>query len=505
MRARDDAARSAALLLARGFVVARAPATEIRATGALPPPGPFDAVVATSAKAIALLAPAARAAIVGAPLYVVGEQTAQAAAAGGDCGRGRGRAGRRRAHRGAAPAPRAPFARAVSGRARTQERAGGRPERSRPSHDAGGSLCRRGARRLERRRGARGGGCAAALHYSRRSAALAVALAERGGPRRPFSRAFFMSAFPRTPANRCAPWARRASLAPRSRGRTGSSTRSNARWRDGIDGAARPATTRGFSSRGGSPIENREARARPMADDASRESEPEIAEPAAGGAAPPSREPRHDPGVIEGEATEIHESPPPEPRGRRTRPSEEPRRAANDEPADGGRPEMPSRGRARPASPSSRARSALSSARRWRSARPGSSIRAPPRSTRRPRIWPRSNAAPKASREANANFDKRLVALEASESGAAKAAALEALGGRVAALESAAGKGEAARGRTALAEARAARADAAKALALAAGTGATGRGAGSRAARPPRSTPARWRRASAHWRANWRG
>ena len=79
MRARGEAERSAALLRARGFLTALAPATEIRATGALPPPGPFDAVIATSAKAIALLAPAARDRIAGAPLFVVGRRTARAA------------------------------------------------------------------------------------------------------------------------------------------------------------------------------------------------------------------------------------------------------------------------------------------------------------------------------------------------------------------------------------------------------------------------------------------
>jgi uroporphyrinogen-III synthase len=82
MRARDDAARSAAVLRSRGFLAALAPAIEIRATGALPPLGPFDALTATSAKAIALLAPAARAAIAGPPLFVVGGETAEAAAAG---------------------------------------------------------------------------------------------------------------------------------------------------------------------------------------------------------------------------------------------------------------------------------------------------------------------------------------------------------------------------------------------------------------------------------------
>ncbi len=121
MRARDDAARSAALLRARGFLAALAPAIEIRATGALPPRGPFDAVAATSAKAIALLAPAARAAIAGPPLYVVGEQTAEAAAEAGMPIAAEAAPDVAALIAALLRAPRAPFARAVSGRARTQK------------------------------------------------------------------------------------------------------------------------------------------------------------------------------------------------------------------------------------------------------------------------------------------------------------------------------------------------------------------------------------------------
>ena len=186
MRAHDDAARSAALLLARGFVVARAPATEIRATGALPPPGPFDAVVATSAKAVALLAPAARAAIFGAPLYVVGEQTAQAAAQGGIALAGE-----------AAPDVAALIAalrRRLAPRSHVLYLAG----RERKSaleaalSEAGhlttpvevyAAEARAAWSEDEARAVAE---CGAALHYSRRSAALAVALAERAGLSDPF-------------------------------------------------------------------------------------------------------------------------------------------------------------------------------------------------------------------------------------------------------------------------------------------------------------------------------
>jgi uroporphyrinogen-III synthase len=79
MRAREDAERSAARLQARGFATARAPAIEVRASGAAAPSGPFDAIVATSAKAVTLLASAARAAILDRPLLAAGGETARAA------------------------------------------------------------------------------------------------------------------------------------------------------------------------------------------------------------------------------------------------------------------------------------------------------------------------------------------------------------------------------------------------------------------------------------------
>ncbi len=219
-----------------------------------------------------------------------------------------------------------------------------------------------------------------------------------------------------------------------------------------------------------------------MADDASGKSEPEIVEPA--DAAPPVREPRHDPGVIEGEATEIHEPAPPEP---------PPVEAAGEEPAVEPASEQPG---AEPANEEPAAEPAADA--------DGPEIRLRTRSSAFPFVagalgavvgaalalgaaWfvdPRAAALDAASLRwaalergveaqaaANADFGKRLGALEASEAGAAKAAALEALGRRVAALEGAAGKDEAAQ--AALSEARAARADAAKALALAAGAGQT--------------------------------
>ena len=205
-----------------------------------------------------------------------------------------------------------------------------------------------------------------------------------------------------------------------------------------------------------------------MADDASRESEPEIAGPAAGGAAPPSREPRHDPGVIEGEAREILESPPPEPAAAE---------AAKEEPAAepaADAPEIRPRTRSSGFPFVAGALGALFGA----ALALGAAWLVDPRAAALGAATSHLAALERGAEgqsEANANFDKRLVALEASEPGAAKAAALEALGRRVAALESAAGQSEAARAtlQTALGEAHAARADAAKALAFAAGTAAT--------------------------------
>ena len=186
MRARDDAARSAALLRARGFLAALAPATQIRATGAAPPPGPFDAVVATSAKAIALLAPSARAAIVGPPLYVVGQRTAYAAREAGMAVAGE-----------AAPdvaALSAALLLRLAPRSRVLYLAGReRKNALEAALSQAGHLTRamevyaaeaRAAWSEDEARAV--AGCGAALHYSRRSAALAVALAERAGLADPF-------------------------------------------------------------------------------------------------------------------------------------------------------------------------------------------------------------------------------------------------------------------------------------------------------------------------------
>lgn len=181
MRARDEAARSAALLLARGFAVARAPATEIRATGASPPPGRFDAVAATSAKAIALLVPAARAAIAGPPLFVVGEQTAQAAAQAGialACEAAPDVAALIAAlRRRLAPHSRVLY---LAGRERKSALEAALSEAGHLTTPV--EIYAAEARAAWDEDEARAvAGCGAALHYSRRSAALAAALAERAG------------------------------------------------------------------------------------------------------------------------------------------------------------------------------------------------------------------------------------------------------------------------------------------------------------------------------------
>jgi uroporphyrinogen-III synthase len=81
MRASEDAERSAARLLELGYASVFSPVMRTLATRAAIPSGPFDAVVASSAKAIDLLSPSSRDAILALPLFVVGAQTARAAKA----------------------------------------------------------------------------------------------------------------------------------------------------------------------------------------------------------------------------------------------------------------------------------------------------------------------------------------------------------------------------------------------------------------------------------------
>ncbi len=78
-RSSEDAAAAAKRLTALGFTPLFAPALSIRATGATPPEGSFDALIATSAAAFTVLAPERYAKLASLPLYVVGERTAEVA------------------------------------------------------------------------------------------------------------------------------------------------------------------------------------------------------------------------------------------------------------------------------------------------------------------------------------------------------------------------------------------------------------------------------------------
>ena len=83
MRAEDDAAATAAALATLGFDSAIAPAIEIRALAPPLPDGPFDGVVATSPRAIRALGRGERVRLAATPLYAVGARAAEAAAAAG--------------------------------------------------------------------------------------------------------------------------------------------------------------------------------------------------------------------------------------------------------------------------------------------------------------------------------------------------------------------------------------------------------------------------------------
>ena len=180
-RAQDDAAATAALLRLRGFAAAIAPAIEIRALAATLPEGPFDALIAASPRAIVALDPAERARLKATPLHVVGQRAAQAARDAGLALAGEPAADSAAlAERLVALLP--PSARLLylAGRDRkpTLEAAlaasGAKVEAV--------ALYAAEAREAWSAREARAvAGCAAALHYSRRTATLALALAARAG------------------------------------------------------------------------------------------------------------------------------------------------------------------------------------------------------------------------------------------------------------------------------------------------------------------------------------
>ncbi len=83
MRPIEDARRSAQLLQKRGIEPVFAPVIEIRPTGARLPNEEFDAILVTSANAVAFLSPVDIALLEKRPLYAAGERTAAAAAAAG--------------------------------------------------------------------------------------------------------------------------------------------------------------------------------------------------------------------------------------------------------------------------------------------------------------------------------------------------------------------------------------------------------------------------------------
>jgi len=181
LRAEDDAEATAAELAARGFEAAIAPAIEIHTLPAALPQGPFDALVATSRRAIQALCAADCARLANIPLHVVGARAARAA---------------RDAGLAFADEPAADAAGLAERLARTL------PPGARLLYLAGrdrkpmleAALAAAGfsveavelyaAEVRETWSGRETGavaGCDAALHYSRRTAALAVTLAARSG------------------------------------------------------------------------------------------------------------------------------------------------------------------------------------------------------------------------------------------------------------------------------------------------------------------------------------
>jgi len=180
MRPLADSGRSAMLLRARGFAPVIAPVIEIRATGAEPPDDGFDAVLATSANAFAFLSPAARARLGGLTLHVAGARTAAAARTAGLA------AGEACADAGALAAalvarlPRACRLLYLAGHDRKTELesallAAGHRIVAVEVYVAAARQAWSAAEAADLAT------CGAALHYSRRSAELAVMLAERAG------------------------------------------------------------------------------------------------------------------------------------------------------------------------------------------------------------------------------------------------------------------------------------------------------------------------------------
>jgi uroporphyrinogen-III synthase len=186
MRARGEAEGSAETLVARGFALALAPVIEIRALPALLPTVRFDALIATSPRAIEALAEADRVRLAGFPLYVVGVRAAWA-------GRAADLALAAEPARDAAAlaeqltASLAPGARLLYLAGRDRKR-GLEAALAAAGHrvDAVALYSAEAREAWSSAEAEAVAACEAALHYSRRSAALAVALAERAGVANPF-------------------------------------------------------------------------------------------------------------------------------------------------------------------------------------------------------------------------------------------------------------------------------------------------------------------------------
>jgi len=180
-RAQNDAEATAAELAARGFDAVIAPAIAIRALPAPPPEGRFDALVATSPHAFLALREADRARLATIPLHVGGARAARAARGVGLAPAGEPAADAaalaERLARTSPPAARLLY---LAGRDR-------KPTLEAALAAAGlvvqvVELYAAEARVAWSGREARAvAACDGALHYSRRTAALTVALATRAG------------------------------------------------------------------------------------------------------------------------------------------------------------------------------------------------------------------------------------------------------------------------------------------------------------------------------------
>jgi len=181
MRPEDDSETTAAELAARGFEAVIAPAIAIRVLPAALPQGRFDALIATSPRAIRALGPGGRAGLAATPLYVAG---ARAARAGRDAGLAL--AGEPAAD---AAALAARLAQTLPPGARLLYLAG---RDRKPTLEAALAAAGLAVQAIElyaaEAREAWSAGetravdaCDGALHYSRRTAALALALAAQAG------------------------------------------------------------------------------------------------------------------------------------------------------------------------------------------------------------------------------------------------------------------------------------------------------------------------------------